>query len=184
MLNELYDVDTHAFRQNFWMINTLNCCIIKSIRNDIMIFSLLLLMLYCSMINVRCVFIILRFACLSSSCYLRFVVSNVHAISFQKIYIEKSSMRCWHFDCWSFAKRWRCVDMLWAKKLLFLIFVMMIVCLMIFVLCNCRFSNTWFLYLEKTKIFSSKRMIRSQQFKQFVRSFSLFFHQRNDVFST
>jgi hypothetical protein len=68
--------------------------------------------------------------------------------------------------------------------LLFLIFVMMIVCLMIFVLCNCRFSNTWFLYLEKTKIFSSKRMIRSQQFKQFVRSFSLFFHQRNDVFST
>jgi hypothetical protein len=146
MLNELYDVDTHAFRQNFWIINTSNCCTIESIRSDIMIFFLLFLMLYCNMINVRCVFIIFRFACLSSSCYLRFVVSNVHAIFFQKIYIEKSSMRCWHFDCWSSAKRWRCVDVLLTKKLLFLIFVMIIVCLMTFVLCNCRFSSTWSLY--------------------------------------
>jgi flagellar biosynthesis protein FlhB len=148
-----------------------------------MIFFLLFLMLYCSMINVRCVFIIFRSACLSSSCYLRSVVSNVHAISFQKIYIEESSMRCWHFDCWSSAKRWRCVDVLLTKKLLFFIFVMMIVCLIIFVLCNCWFSSTWSLYLKMTKILSLKRMIRSQQFEQFVRNFFSFFHQRSDVFS-
>ncbi len=166
------------------MINTSNYCIVESIKNDIIIFSLLFLMLYCNMINVRCVFIIFRSACLSSSCYLRSAVSNVHAISFQKIYIEESSMRCWHFDCWSSAKRWRCVDVLWARRLLFLIFVMMIVCLMIFVLCNCRFSDTWSLYLKITKILFSKRMTRSQQFEQFVRSFFSSFHQRSDVFST
>jgi hypothetical protein len=118
-----------------------------------MILSLLFLMLYCSMINVRCVFIIFRSACLLSSCYLRFAVSNVHAIFFQKIYIEESLMRCWRFDCWSFVKHWRCVNVLLTKKLLFLIFVMMIVCLMIFVQYNYRFSNTWFLCLKMTKIF-------------------------------
>ncbi len=93
-------------------------------------------------------------------------------------------MRYWHLDCWSSAKRWRCVDVLLTKKLLFLIFVMMIVCLMIFVLCNCRFSSTWSLYLEMTKILFSKKMTRSQQFEQFIRSFFSFFHQRSDVFST
>ncbi len=180
----MYNVDTHAFRQNFWMINTSNCCTIESIKNDIMILFLLFLMLYCNMINVHCVFIIFRSACLLSSCYLRSVVSNVHAISFQKIYIEKLLMRCWHFNYWSSAKRWRCVDMLLTKRLLFLIFVMMIVCLIIFVLCNYRFSNTWYLYLKMTKIHFSKRMIWSQQFKQFVRSFFSFFHQRSDFFST
>jgi hypothetical protein len=142
MLNELYDVDTHAFRQNFWMINTSNCCTIESIKSDIMIFSLLFLILYCSIINVRCVFIIFRSACLSSSCYLPFVVSNIHAISFQKIYIEESLMRYWHFDWWSSAKGWRYVNVLLTRKLLSLIFVMMIVCLIIFISYNCRFSNT------------------------------------------
>ncbi len=184
MLIKLYDVDTHAFRQNFWMINTLNCCTAESIKSDIMIFSLLFLMLYCNMINVRCVFITLRSACLSSSCYLRSAVSNVHAISFQKIYIKESSMRCWHLDCWSSAKRWRCVDVLLTRKLLFLIFVMMIVCLMIFVSCNYLFSSTWSRYQEKTKTLSSKRMIRSQRFKQFVRNYVSSFHQRSDVLST
>ncbi len=184
MLNELYDVDTHAFRQNFWMISTSNCCTIKSIRSDIMILSWLFLMLYCSMINVRCVFIIFRFACLLSSCYLRSAVSNVHAISSQKIYIEELSMRCWHFDCWSSAKRWRCVDVLLTKELLSSIFVMMIVCLMIFVSSNCRFSSTWFLYLKMTKTFSSKRMTRSQRSEQLVRNFFSSFHQRNTALST
>jgi hypothetical protein len=184
MLNKLYDVNTHAFRQSFWMINTSNCCIIESIKNDIMIFFWLFSMLYYNMINIRCVFIIFRFACLSSSYYLRFAVLNVHAIFFQKIYIEKSSMRCWHFDCWSFTKCWRCVDVLLMKTLLFLIFVMMIICLIIFVSYNCRFSNTWSLYLEMTKILFSKKMIRSQRLNQFVRNFFSFFHQRNNVFST
>ncbi len=84
MLNELYNVDTQTFRQNFWMINTSNCCTIESIRSDIIMLSLLFLMLYCNMINVRCVLITFRFACSSLSWYLRFVVSNVLAIFFQK----------------------------------------------------------------------------------------------------
>jgi hypothetical protein len=67
--------------------------------------------------------------------------------------------------------------------LLFLISVMMIVCLMISVSNNCRFSSTWFLYLEMTKILSSKRMIRSQRFKQFVRNFFSSFHRRSVVLS-
>ncbi len=159
MLNELYDVDTQIFRQNFWMINTSNCCTIESIKSDIMMFFLLFLMLYYNMINVRCVFIIFRFACSSLSWYLRFVVSNIFAISFQKIDIAKLLMRCWFLDCWSFAKRWRCVDVQWTRTLLFLIFVMIIICLKIFVQYNCRFSNTWFLYSKMTKILFSKRMI-------------------------
>ncbi len=137
MLNELYDVDTQTFRQNFWMINTSNCCTIESIKNDIMMLFLLFLMLYCNIINVCYVFIILRFACLSSSWYLRFAVANVLAIFFQKIDIEKSSMRCWFLDCWLSVERERYVDVLWTTTLLFLIFVMMIVCLMIFVSYNC-----------------------------------------------
>ncbi len=98
---------------------------------------------------------------LSSSRYLRSVVSNVHAISFQKIYIEESLMRYWRLDCRSSAKRWRCVDVLLTKRSLFLIFVMMIVCLMIFVQCNCRFSSTWSLYLEMTKTVNSFQFVTS-----------------------
>jgi hypothetical protein len=174
----------HAFRQNFWMISTSNCYTTESIKSDVMILSLLFLMLYCSMINDGRVLITFRSACLSSSCYLRSVVSNVHAISFQKICIEESSMRCWRLDCWSSAKRWCCVDVLLTRRWLSLISVMMIVCLMIFVQCNCRFSSTWSLYLEMTKILFSKKMTRSQQSEQLVRSFSSSFHQRSDVFST
>jgi hypothetical protein len=184
MLNVLYDVNTYAFRQNFWMISTSNYYIIESIKNDIMIFFLLFLILYFSMINVRCVFIIFYFTCLSSSCYLRFAVSNVHAIFFQKIYIQESLIRYWHFDCWSSAKRWCCVNVLLTRKLLFLIFEMIIVCLMISVLYNNRFSSKWFLNLQITKILSSKRMIRLQRFEQFVRNFFSSFHQRNNVLST
>jgi hypothetical protein len=127
----LYNVYTQTFRQNFWMINTLNCYIIESTKNDIMIFFLLFLILYCNMINVRCTFIIFRFACLSSSWCLRSAVSNVFAIFFQKIYIEKSLTHCWFFDCWLFKKRWYFVNILLTRTLLFLIFAMMIVCLMI-----------------------------------------------------
>jgi hypothetical protein len=156
MLNELYDVDTQMFRQSFWMINTSNCCTIESTRNDIMIFFLLFFMLYCNMINVRCAFIIFRFACLSSSWCLRSIVSNVFAIFFQKIYIEESSTHCWFLDCWSFEERWRCVDVLLTRTLRFLIFAMMIVCSMIFALCNYRFLNTWCLYLKKRKFFLRK----------------------------
>ncbi len=172
MLNELYDVDTQTFRQNFWMINTSNCYTIELIKSDIMILFLLFFMLYCNMINVRCAFIILRFACLSSSWCLRSTVSNILAISFQKIYIEELSTHCWFLDCWSFEKRWRCVVVLLTRTLRSLIFTMMIVCSVIFALCNCRFSNTWCLYLKKINILFSKRLIRLQWTKQFVRDLS------------
>ncbi len=140
MLNELYNVNTQTFCQNFWMINTLNCCTIKSTKNNIMIFFLLFLILYYNIINVRYAFIIFHFACLSSSLCLRSIVSNVFAIFF-KSFISKIVNALLIFDCWSFKEHWRCVDVLLTRTLFFLIFAMMIVCLMIFALYNCRFLN-------------------------------------------
>jgi hypothetical protein len=64
-----------------------------------------------------------------------------------------------------------------------LIFAMMIVYSMISALCNYRFSNTWCLYLKKTKIFSSKKLIRLQWTKQFIRDSSSLFRQRYDALS-
>jgi hypothetical protein len=44
----------------------------------------------------------------------------------------------------------------------------MIVCSMIFVLCNCQFRDTWFLCLKTMKILFSRKKIRSWQTRRFV----------------
>ncbi len=146
--------------------------------------SLLFLMLYCSMINVRCVFKIFCSACLLSTCCLRLIIWIAFAIFFQTICISESSMHYWLLDCWSFAERWHCVDALWAKRLLHSISVKMIVCSAIFVLCSCSFRDTWFLCLRTKKIFFSRRKIRSQRTSRCVLCCSLSLDWRFDFLLT